>query len=62
MNQVDFFAYRVVYFWKKFPNQIKNSSSVKKTEIKLDGFRKNGKKKKLKGHFCELSDEFLNGI
>ena len=29
-NQLDCFAYRVLYFWNKFPNLIKNRNSVKK--------------------------------
>ena len=61
-NQLDFFANRVIYFWNKSPNQIKNSNSVKKIKIKLDDFRKNGKKKNLRGHFGELLHELLNRI
>ena len=30
--------------------------------IKLDSFRKNGKKKNLRGHFWELSNELLKRI
>ena len=44
-NQLDFFVKRVKYFWNKFPNQIKNRNNILKIRIKLDGFRKNGKKK-----------------
>ena len=33
-----FFANRVIYFWNKLPNQIKNTNNVKKFKIKLDGF------------------------
>ena len=27
-NQRDFFAYRVIYFWDKLPNQIKKTAKV----------------------------------
>ena len=43
MNQLNIFANRVIYFWNKLPNQIKNSNNVKKIMIKLDDFRKNVK-------------------
>ena len=45
-----FFAYRVIYFWNKLPNQIKNSKRLKKKkiEIELNDFRNNGKKKNLR--------------
>ena len=40
-----FFANRVICsFWNKLFNQIKNRSSVKNYEIKLDDFIKKGKK------------------
>ena len=39
-----------IYFSKKSPNQIKKIYSVKNM-IKLNGFRKNGKKNNLKEHF-----------
>ena len=53
-NQLDFFDNRVKYFWNKLPNQIKNSNRIENFKIKLDDFRKNGKKKNLRGHFVEL--------
>ena len=39
-----------------------NSNSTESFKIELDEFRNNGKKKKLSGHFWELSDEMLNRI
>ena len=39
-NQLDFFAYRLIYFRNKLPHQIKNSHSFKEFKIKLDDFRK----------------------
>ena len=44
----------ILVFWNKLPNQIKNSNHFK---IKLDEFRKSGKKKNLRRHFWEQSDE-----
>ena len=32
-NQVNFFANRVIYFWNKLPNQMKNRYSVKNFKI-----------------------------
>ena len=36
--------------------------SVRNIMIKLDDFRNNDKKKNLRGHFWQLSDELLNKI
>ena len=48
--------------WNKLPNQIKRQLCEKKIKIRLDDFRNDGKKKKLRGHFGELSDKLLNRI
>ena len=32
IKQLDFFSKRVIYFWNKLPNPIKNSNSVKNTD------------------------------
>ena len=40
INCLHIFAYKIIYFWNKLPNQIKNSTSVKNLKIKLDDFRK----------------------
>ena len=61
-NQLDFFANRVIYFWNKLPNQIKNSNSVENFKIKWNGFWNNGKKKNLGGNFWELPGTLLNRI
>ena len=39
------------------PDRIKNYNSVKKLKIKLDGFRNNIKKKKLRVNFGKLLDD-----
>ena len=56
INQLDFFANRVKYFWNKLPNQIKNSDSVENLKIELDEFRK----KNLEEISGELSSEMFN--
>ena len=45
-NQLDIFAKRRIYFWNKLPNKIKTSNGSENSKIKLNDFRKNGKKKK----------------
>ena len=51
------FANKVIYFWNKLPNQIKNGISVQNFKVKLDDLKKNAKKKNLRVHFLESSDE-----
>ena len=58
-NQLDFFANKVIYFWKKLSNQIKNSEKILK--IRLDGFGINGMKKN-REKFWDLFDELPNRI
>ena len=41
---------------------IQNNNSIENFKIKLDNFGKNSKKKNLRGHCLELSDELLNRI
>ena len=48
INQLDFYANRMIYFWNKMSNQIKNSNGIKKFKIELDDFMNNGKKKNLR--------------
>ena len=57
-----FFARRVKYFLNKLLNQIKNSNRVENLGLNWMILEKNGKKKNLRGHFWELSDELLNRI
>ena len=53
--------HKVNLLTKKCNNQNKKNNSIKKIKIKLDHFRYNGKKKKLRGHFWELHKELLGG-
>ena len=62
IHQFNFIAYRIIYFWNKLPNQIKNGNSVENFKIKFDDFWKKGKKKNLWGYFWKPSDEILNII
>ena len=62
MIVLDYFANRVIYFWNKLYNQIKNSNDVKELKIELDEFINNVMKKNSRGHFCKGLDELLNRI
>ena len=50
----------IKYFGNKLHYRFKNSNNVDNCKIKLDDFRKNGKKNKSKGYFWKLSDELLD--
>ena len=51
IDQLEFFANKVIYFWNKLPNQIKDSNSEENFKIELDDLRRNDKKKSLRGYF-----------
>ena len=61
-KQLDFFSNRVIKYWNKLPNHVKNSTSVNNFKNNLDKFRVFGKSTNLQGHFWELSDEIFNRI
>ena len=61
-KQLDFFSNRVIKYWNKLPNNVKNSTSVNNFKNNLDKFRVFGKSTNLQGHFWELSDEIFNRI
>ena len=50
-HQLDFFVNWVIHFGNKIFNQASNNNSVEIFLIKLDGFRKIGKKKNLRRFF-----------
>lgn len=58
----DFFSERVINYWNKLPEFVKNKSSVNAFKNSLDKFRLNGITNKLKGQFWELSDEIFRRI
>ena len=59
---LDFFSERVVKYWNKLPEYVKNKDSVNSFKNGLDKFRKNGIINELKGQFWELSGEIYNRI
>ena len=61
-KQLDFFSNRVIKYWNKLPNNVKNSTSVNNFKNNLDKIRVFGKSTNLQGHFWELSDEIFNRI
>ena len=61
-RSVDFFGERVIKFWNKLPEYVKNRKSVNGFKNALDKFRKNGLANKIRGQFWELSDEIFTRI
>ena len=59
---VDFFGERVIKFWNKLPEYVKNKNSVNSFKNALDKFRKNGITNKITGQFWSLSDEIFTRI
>ena len=49
----DFFSERVIKFWNKLPESVKNKNSVNSFKNALDSFRKNGITNNLRGQFWE---------
>ena len=58
----DFFSERVIKYWNKLPELVKNKDSVNGFKNALDKFRKNGIVNQLSGQFWELSDEIFRRI
>ena len=59
VNKLDFFVSRMIYFWNKWPNQIKNNNSVKNLRLNwMISEKKNGKKKNLRT-FCNYQMKYL---
>ena len=61
-RKVDFFGQRVIKFWNKLPESVKDKNSVNSFKNALDNFRKNGIINKVGGQFWELSNEIFNRI
>ena len=59
---VDFFSERVINYWNKLPESVKDKCSVNSFKNALDTFRSNGIRNNLKGQFWELSNEIFNRI
>ena len=61
-RNIDFFGERVIKFWNKLPEYVKNKNSVISFKNAVDKFRKNGITNKIRGQFWELSDEIFKRI
>ena len=61
-RNVDFFSERVIKYWNKLPEYVKNKNCVNSFKNVLDKFRKNGVTNQLNGQFWELSDSIFNRI
>ena len=62
LSNTDFFSERVLQYWNKLPEHVKDKNSVNGFKNGLDKFRENGIKNNLKGQFWELSDEIFKRI
>ena len=61
-KNTDFFSDRVLQYWNKLPEHVKEKNSVNSFKNGLDKFRENGIKNHLNGQFWELSDEVYKRI
>ena len=62
VTNIDFFSERVINYWNKLPEIVKDAKSVNGFKNALDNFRENGIKNKLSGHFWELSEEIFKRV
>ena len=62
LSNVDFFGQRVMNYWNKLPEHVKDKTSVNSFKNGLDKFRKNGILNGLNGQFWELSNEIFSRI
>ena len=61
-SSLDFLGQRVINYWNKLPEHVKNKNSVNSFKNGLDEFRENGIKNGLIGQFWELSNEIFRRI
>ena len=61
-KHTDFFSERVIFYWNKLPEYVKNSASVNNFKNNFDKFRKNGITNNIQGQFWELSNEIFRRI
>ena len=61
-KNMDFFGQRVIRFWNKLPEYVKDKKSVNGFKNALDDFRKRGIINNIRGQFWELSDDIFNRI
>ena len=62
INRFNFITERVLHFWNKLPQYVKDKDSINSFKNSLDAFRNNGIKNNLYGHFWELSNEIYMRI
>ena len=62
IKTMDFFSERVINYWNRLPEYVKNSSSINSFKNNIDKFRVNGIRNQLKGQFFELSEEIYSRI
>ena len=61
-TNIDFFGERVMHYWNKLPEHVKDKNNVNGFKNGLDKFRINGIKNKLNGQFWELSNDIFSRI
>ena len=61
-RSMDFFSERVIQYWNKLPEYVKNKNTVNSFKNELDNFRKTGIANKLTGQYWELSEEIFKRI
>ena len=62
-NRSDFFSQRVLKYWNKLPDNVKDSCNVNSFKNNLDKFRQlNYQKANVKNQFWDLSEEYLERI
>ena len=59
LTNLDFFGERVMHYWNKLPEHVKDKNSVNSFKNGLDQFRTNGIKNGLSGQFWELSNDIF---
>ena len=62
LTNTDFFSERVLHYWNKLPEHVKDKNSVNSFKNGLDNFRSNGIKNGLNGQFWELSNEIYKRV
>ena len=62
LSNIDFFGQRVMNYWNKLPEHVKDKTSVNSFKNGLDKFRSNGIVNGLNGQFWELSNEIFTRI
>jgi hypothetical protein len=62
LSNLDFFGERVINYWNRLPEHVKDKNSVNSFKNGLDKFRFNGIGNGLRGQFWELSNEIFKRI